>query len=69
MSEKMWRVSPNRYSPGTMARRSESYWRMTTSANSFVLTGAPPPTLKTLPMARSSCMTRTFASTTSSMLT
>ena len=69
MSERMCRVSPKRYSPVTTPGWSDPYWRMTTSANSRVVTARPPPTLKTRPAARSSVSTRTLASTTSSMLT
>ena len=49
MSDRMWRVSPKRYSPVTRPERSEPYWRLTTSANSLVVTGWPPPTLNTRP--------------------
>ena len=42
MSDTMWRVSPNRYSPVTLPGRSDPYWRLTTSANSRVVTGSPP---------------------------
>ena len=69
MSDRMWRVSPKRYSPVTMAGMSEPYWRWTTSANSLVVTAWPPPTLKIRPTARLSSSTSTLASTTSSMLT
>ena len=54
MSERMWRVSPNRYSPVTTPGWSDPYWRLTMSANSLVVTALPPPTLKTRPAARSS---------------
>src|SRR5262245_11986269 len=69
MSDRMCRVSPKRYSPVTTPAWSEPYWRMTTSANSRVVTALPPPTLKTRPTARSSSSTSVFASTTSLMLT
>ena len=48
---------------------SDPYWRRTTSANSRVVNGVPPPTLNTRPAARSSVSTSTLASTTSWMLT
>ncbi len=70
MSEKMCRVSPNRYSPlirpGSVGAvvaahdlRELLRWCMP----------VPPPTLKTRPAARSSVSTSTLASTTSWMLT
>src|SRR5690348_6259254 len=60
MSEKICRVSPKRYSPVTTADWLEPYWRITTSANSRVVTAWPPPTLKTRPAARSSVSARTL---------
>ena len=49
MSEKMWRVSPKRYSPVTTAGHVRTVLALTTSANSLVVTARPPPTLKTRP--------------------
>ena len=46
MSDRMWRVSPKRYSPGHHTCLVERYWRMTMSANSRVVTALP---LKTRP--------------------
>ena len=41
MSEKMWRVSPNRNSPVTTPGSLEPYCRLTTWVNSRVLTARP----------------------------
>ena len=68
-SDRMCRVSPNRYSPVTLASSSDPYWRLTMSANFLGRDRRPAAYVEYLAHGPVVVRTRTLASITSLMFT